>query len=409
VVDAGGNVIGWAHMPQDKIAIDPVLGRIAFPTSQPPPNTVHVTYHYGFSAEVGGGEYGRADSFSDLKTVIKVPSDQPTLQAALAELANELTNNPKLEGGVIEIEKPTSPKRSRLHTLSGSVSVPGGTTIEIRAADEHRPVIVLNGVLEIKGGAGAELILNGLLVSHGSLHVPAVGNQLGAVRLRHCTLLPTASPQINLPGFSPPLIVPAESTAPPRLVVELANAVVEIEKSIVGSLRATDEARVCIGNSIVDAGAEGEVAYAALDSSGAGAPLKIENSTVIGQVHMLTLELASNTIFFAPVRAERLQEGCVRFSYLTPDSQTPRRHQCQPQNSDDAARVRPVFTSLRYGDAGYCQLSRRSAIEIRNGADDQAEMGAFHNLYQPQREGNLRAHLDEYLRFSLEAGILYAS
>jgi hypothetical protein len=68
-----------------------------------------------------------------------------------------------------------------------------------------------------------------------------------------------------------------------------------------------------------------------------------------------------------------------------------------------------VFTSLRYGDAGYCQLSRRSAIEIRNGADDQAEMGAFHSLYQPQREGNLRAHLYEYLRFSLEAGILYAT
>ena len=80
-----------------------------------------------------------------------------------------------------------------------------------------------------------------------------------------------------------------------------------------------------------------------------------------------------------------------------------------PPALDAAARVRPVFTSLRYGDAGYCQLSERTAVQIRQGADDQAEMGAFHDLYQPQRKANLRARLDEYLRFGLEAGIFYAS
>jgi hypothetical protein len=36
-------------------------------------------------------------------------------------------------------------------------------------------------------------------------------------------------------------------------------------------------------------------------------------------------------------------------------------------------------------------------------------MGAFHDLYQPQRETNLRIRLDEYLRFGLEAGIFYES
>ena len=76
---------------------------------------------------------------------------------------------------------------------------------------------------------------------------------------------------------------------------------------------------------------------------------------------------------------------------------------------NDATRVRPVFTSLRYGDAGYCQLSQVCAVEIREGADYQAEMGAFHDLYQPQREANLSASLSEYLRFGLEAGIFFAS
>jgi hypothetical protein len=68
-----------------------------------------------------------------------------------------------------------------------------------------------------------------------------------------------------------------------------------------------------------------------------------------------------------------------------------------------------VFSSLRYGDADYCQLSQLCAVEIRKGADDQAEMGAFHDLYQPQREANLSASLTEYLRFGLEAGIFLAS
>jgi len=43
------------------------------------------------------------------------------------------------------------------------------------------------------------------------------------------------------------------------------------------------------------------------------------------------------------------------------------------------------------------------------GADDEAEMGVFHHVMQPQREANLRSSLDEYLRFGLEAGILYAN
>ena len=32
-------------------------------------------------------------------------------------------------------------------------------------------------------------------------------------------------------------------------------------------------------------------------------------------------------------------------------------------------------------------------------------MGAFHELFEPQRETNLRIRLDEYLRFGLEAGV----
>jgi hypothetical protein len=187
---------------------------------------------------------------------------------------------------------------------------------------------------------------------------------------------------------------------------------VTIDRCITGPVRSNEEAEVKITNSIVDALDEINKAYAGLNSA-YGAPLHIENSTVIGRVATRIMQLASNTIFFAdgpqPVEAQRLQEGCVRFSYIPPGSRVPSPHECQPKNAADASRVRPLFNSLEYGKADYCQLSAHCAMEIKTGADNAAEMGAFCNLYQPQREENLRTRLNEYMRFGLEAGIFYGS
>ena len=73
------------------------------------------------------------------------------------------------------------------------------------------------------------------------------------------------------------------------------------------------------------------------------------------------------------------------------------------------ARVRPAFTSLRYGQPGYGQLASFAPKEISTGADDESEMGAFHDLFQPQRTANLRARLDEYAPAAFDAGILFAN
>jgi len=398
LADNGG---AWAHQPATKYAIDPVLGRIVAPETHAANANLRVTYHRGFSAEMGGGEYERAATFAgDVRPTIKVPSQKPTIQAALDELADS--------GGVVEIED------NEYYLETPHITVAAGQTIELRAADQRRPILVLSGALLISGGAASRVSLNGLLIAGGTLRVPkdAGGgpNELGQLTLRHCTLVPTATPAIRT--------VPAQP-AVPRLIAETANVDVALDRSIAGAIRCVDEARLRIDNSIVDAGGETEVAYAALDGAGPGAPLVVVNSTIIGQVRTSVLELASNSIFFAsraeseaglaPVFADRLQQGCVRFSYVPPGSHVPRRFRCRPANLEESARVRPVFTSLRYGDAAYCQLSRRSAVEIGQGADDQAEMGAFHDLYQPQRKANLRARLDEYLRFGLDAGIFYAS
>ena len=117
---------------------------------------------------------------------------------------------------------------------------------------------------------------------------------------------------------------------------------------------------------------------------------------------------ASNSILLGPVAVQRRQEGCVRFSYLPLESESPRRFRCQPEDAAHAARVRPTFESIRYGDPALVQLAAACAPEIATGADDEGEMGAWHFLGAPLRLKNLRLALDEYLRFGLEAGVFLA-
>ncbi len=73
------------------------------------------------------------------------------------------------------------------------------------------------------------------------------------------------------------------------------------------------------------------------------------------------------------------------------------------------ALIRPLFVSRRYGDPGFGQLELHCATQIRTGAESGAEMGAFEFLKQPQREANLRDALAEYLRFGLEARLVYVT
>jgi hypothetical protein len=135
----------------------------------------------------------------------------------------------------------------------------------------------------------------------------------------------------------------------------------------------------------------------------------IDRSTLIGPVYLHELTLATNALFTDPVWTLRRQVGCVRFCWLPPASQTPRRHRCQPADPRDADRIRPTFTTLRYGLPGYGQLGPAVPDEIAAGADDGAEVGAFHDLFQHQRLANLHQRLDEYLRFGLEAGVVFVS
>lgn len=385
----------WAHLPTGgKYAIDPVLGRVALPDNPAPPiEQVQVSHHYGFGAEIGGGEYEREASFSAAPTqqVLRVPDDHATIAAALAALAGD---------GVVEVTD------NGRYEEAPSIQVIAGGRIELRARNERRPSLMLTAEMTVNGGADSEFALNGLLVSGEKLRVPtAEDNQLRHLRIAHATLVPgwALTPQ-GIP------IHPDE----PSLIVETANTEVRIERAIVGSLRTHARASLAFADSILDATRIDGIAAAGLDGVAPGGGLSMQGCTSIGKLHATVMPLISDSLLLAaltesdtwavPVRAEQKQTGCVRFSWLPLEARVPRRYRCQPEAG---APVAPRILSLRYGTSAYCWLSERTADVIRRGAEDEGEMGAFHHLHVSQRETNLRVRLAEYLRAGLESGIFY--
>jgi hypothetical protein len=138
---------------------------------------------------------------------------------------------------------------------------------------------------------------------------------------------------------------------------------------------------------------------------------------VLGTTSVQTLE-ASDCIFADGLDVARTQSGCVRFSYIPDGARAPRAYRCQPAlavslapdaDAATAARQRivPAFVSRRFGDAAWAQLDLQGPPEIAAGAANGAEMGGYRLLMQPMRLANLRASLDEYLRFGLEAGFFF--
>ncbi len=422
----------WAHMSDTFIRVDPELGRIAFP-DEDPNRDVLVDFHYGFSADVGGGKYERGDSSTQDSETVQFISAGGSIQEALGLVRG---------GGSVRITD------SHRYEETFSMEVDANARLELRANNEHRPTLVIGDEIEdeigeeieITGGEGAEVILDGLLITGGRILVPNDGaNGLRKLTLRHCTLVPGRA--LNIEGAP---LDPAE----PSLVVVAENVSVVIDHCILGGIRTGISTTVDIENSIVDATEPEGIAFASSAGedfpTNVGGTLNIKNSTVIGKVHAAAMSEVSNTIFFSalgdgdtwstPVRVERKQSGCIRFSHVPPGSRVPRQYRCQPalaiqqaislaeeqqghltagqraQIADDvAAHVRPGFTDRQYGRPGYCQLLMTTPLEIRTGADDESEMGVFHHLYQPQRETNFRVRLEEYLRFGLEAGIFYVT
>lgn len=395
---------GWAHqasLDADKIAIDPRLGRVLLGANVTGP--VLGTFHYGLSRPIGGGEYERTPS--DVTEGVQASaSGSEALQPHLDAIAS---------GGRLTIEDSLTYAQQTPVFKVDAVVAPGepGREVVVAARNGARPLIAAGGTVRLQIGARGRLVLDGLVISGGELRLdaPATGdNEPRELVLRHCTLVPGSALHADGSAVSP---------GTPSLIVDHAFTRVTLEKCIVGPLRVDEDTRVSMADCIVDAGSPEAVAYASPIAEGPGAELTLQDSTVVGKLHVRLMRLASDSIFLArlatadawsaPVWVERKQEGCVRFCYRPEGSLLPRNFHCVPDN--EHPHVLPHFTSLRYGEPGYAQLRGATHRAIREGASDGGEIGVMHPLHQPQRETNLRIRLDEYLRFGLRAGVFYVT
>jgi hypothetical protein len=420
----------WANIPAAgtvfRAVVDPELGRIALPPAVAGAAlpAVKVFYHDGFNADMGGGEYPRSDTFlvEDTAFVFPFPDTAgvprySTLQQALDFAKGQLTAS-----GAAAVAIGDSDVYPQSGPLALAVDVPAGCTIELRAANDTRPTLLLTGEIVVSGDAGSTFSLNGLLMAAAAgmapaspspaalVHVPPTRpdgstNRLETLDLRHCTLVP---------GWSVTTDGAPQFGAAPALVADAAGAIVTARKSILGAVRASEFVVVTAFDSIIDATDPTNVAFADLDDVSGGGALTLDGCTVVGKVHAVLLPLVSNSIFWAGLLAgdswttgliaDRKQEGCVRFSFLPAGAKTPRRFQCIERA---IAGPQPIFFALRYGRPGYLKLLTSTPDVVRRGADDGGEMGAFHFVLAPLRETDLRVRMQEYLPVGLEFGIIY--
>lgn len=421
ILDRDGNL----KTGSTKVAVDPALGRLAVLNGIKPPEKIRVGYCYGFSADIGGGPYERRKNLvsisslelalgttiasSSPKEFLRVPSDK------IKTIKEALNSWDKTKYTVIQIED------SQTYKEDLNIQIEDSSLI-IQASNEKRPTII--GNIKVTGNEKSDLTLNGFLVS-GQLIVD--GNFLH-IKISDCTFVPgielNKSEEKNGDKFQP-------EKASITVDLGCSSLFLEIERSIVGPLRLPEEmAKLRISDSIIDASnptSNPDYAISADDAGKNGPSTVIERSTIFGDVHVRELE-ASEVIFNDPVKVNRMQTGCVRFSYVPEGSEVPRCFRCQPQLalSEKAElssleelpeyekiliknRTKPVFTSIRYGEPGYTQLSANCSREIWTGAEDGSEMGVFCSLKEPQREANLRTALNEYLPFRLKAGFFYVS
>ena len=389
ILDAGGNVIAWNHeasIAAGTVALDPERGRVLLGAVGDGP--LAASFHYAQAREIGGGEYERAPLGDDL----------PVQRAVNGGAALQLGLDAISAGGRLTIEDSLTYAQTptvKIDDVLGA-GAPGHTVV-VAAPNGARPLLAAAGEITLAIGARGRLVLDGLVISGGALRLAAAADdEPRELVLRDCTLVPGRTLKPDRSAASP---------GAPSLIVEHPFATVTLERCITGALQIVPGAQATIADSVVDAGGATNAAYAADGAGAPGAELRVTESTLVGTVATRILRLGSNSLFVGRVLAERRQEGCVRFSYVTRDSITPRRYRCVPDDAHPDAR--PHFTSLRYGDPGYAQLRRATDAALREGASDGSEIGVLHALFQPQRETNLRIRLQEYLRFGLHAGIFY--
>jgi hypothetical protein len=411
--------------PHGYVAVDPELGRLAFPPTQSPTRDVIVSYYYAFGCDIGGGEYRRALDVPSGARIYRVGEGAGYRTIAQAI---DVWKYESWERAVIEVVD------NGVYGEEINIELGAKRSLEIRSANQRRPVINLldrragrPDAFVVRGEPGSRFVLDGLLVSGRGMEFSGTFDEIA---IRDCTLVP---------GWSIQGGASLRRRTEPSVALTNVSACLRIERSIVGAIHAVQEevtvdpVALHVSDSIVDSTGDDLPAIGAVEGAVAPVTLTAKRATFLGHVHVHAVALAENSIFSDHVRVARRQWGCMRYCYVAPDSRTPPRYYCQPDLAEKALEesgqgpahlssaerqtlrraerlhVAPRFASVHFGEPDYGRLAPDCAEEIRRGAEDRSELGVFHDLFEAQRAANLRARLADHVPAGTEVGIIFAS
>ena len=392
----------WRHrLAPHQVAVDPVLGRIAFPVRDVPEAGVFVSYRRLTVGGLGGGQYPRslaAPASALYQVSMSGHGGHASVGAAFAAWradqagAGSAPKPPSRSSTTVSTKKrstlssgPERPWKSGPRTVTGPYCARSARTTtgprpcaspgcaieeeppDRRKARSHR--VRRGGQNQAAAGPGGpeddeapppraatedpsrpppDVTFDGVWIAG---HAVELAAHLGTVTFRHCTLVPAAGSRLE--GGEVSLRVAAMPCA------------VRIEFSVVGRLQVIspetgfDPVPLAVTDSTLDPGRPGQKAIAGTDRLPAWVTLSLHRVTVLGGVDVREVNVVADSLVVGRFDSSRRQIGRMRFSYIPEGSRTPRRTSCQPDDVlaavDDAIARGTVPASerdaLRQGEA----------------------------------------------------------
>lgn len=451
----GENLCAWEKglkpsLAENEIAVDPVRGRVVIGADSKPlgealARDLLVTYTYGAVGEVGAHPI----SYPALPKEL----DKAQTPAVNFYSVNFRQNANGLRDALIGISTRTAPTvieitDSFTHSLnlkdslliadieneSGFISLKLNAPLVIRAADDQRPIVELARPLAFRptNVAGAneteqkkfDAVMNNLFVRLEGLFLarglnyasyrrtadekknePLIARAaLNKLEILNCTLDPGGF--IKYKGTRAPLLPSIRLSEPygfakaPEENEFKQTPEIIVQRSICGAIFTDAGYRLCLADSIVDAG-QGvndklevfAVSGATDPAGGYAAQTTISNTTVFGRMRAATIE-GSGAIFVHALEAENQQIGCLKYCYFADEAKNrlPQNHACV---SGKTAKL--IFTSEFFGAAAYGQLSLQCDRRILEEGANNDQMGAFNFLLEAHKWRNLRIRFREFM------------
>jgi hypothetical protein len=364
------NLLTWKADPNRVLSIDAENGRFKF-SGAPTGRNIYVAYHYGFSGPIGAGCYHRP------------------------ELAKSIANNSISGGGTIAATDLLNNGITQIEDSKTYGPIGNKPTIQklvLQSDDYQRPYMRLEGNWTLTGAASNSiLILDGLWIgAKAGLANPEIiiNGDYNCVVIKNCTLDPggvtnaapgTINPLVlTISGDIEYLCIESCVTGPIRVIGTGVVRQFIVTDSIIQSIDATVDA-LLIGTGVTT----------------------LQRATVFGKVEVHRME-ASEVLITEQAKVTDTQNGCFRFSAAPKGSGTTASRLPHPYESyiftED---THHWFTSRRFGDAGYAQLSDTAPDTIVRGGENGSEIGAFSSLLNPIKLDGLKTKVDEYMPFGL--------